>query len=142
MSSDSNAAKEAPKEAQSYTDWVKSGYSKLPGFSHSSAEPSEDQKKQLYHSLPHEQKEKQTYTKWVKSGYNNQYERWMPWIEDQYLAWFGKDNKASYATKGTYPISHSAYHALMHYVRHPRQDKGHRHRPSRQAPRRCEQPSW
>jgi len=101
MSSDSNAAKEAPKEAQSYTDWVKSGYSKLPGFSHSSAEPSEDQKKQLYHSLPHEQKEKQTYTEWVKSGYNNQYERWMPWIEDQYLAWFGKDNKASYATKDT-----------------------------------------
>lgn len=24
----------------------------------------------------------------------------MPWIEDEYLAWFGTDNKASYATKG------------------------------------------
>lgn len=24
----------------------------------------------------------------------------MPWIEDQYLYYFGKDNKASYATKG------------------------------------------
>ena len=23
----------------------------------------------------------------------------MPWIEDKYLAWFTKDNKASYATK-------------------------------------------
>ena len=33
--------------------------------------------------------------------YNSQYERWMPWIEDQYLSWFGKDNKASYAAKGT-----------------------------------------
>jgi hypothetical protein len=27
----------------------------------------------------------------------------MPWIEDKYLAWFGKDNKASYATKGKSP---------------------------------------
>jgi len=37
----------------------------------------------------------------VKEGYNNQYEKWMPWIEDQYLRWFGNDNKASYATKDT-----------------------------------------
>ncbi|KAJ5585503.1 uncharacterized protein N7459_005303 [Penicillium hispanicum] len=30
------------------------------------------------------------------------YEEWMPWIEDQYLKWFGKgDNKASYVTKDT-----------------------------------------
>ncbi|KAG8628528.1 hypothetical protein KVT40_004401 [Elsinoe batatas] len=36
-----------------------------------------------------------------KQIYNNQYERWMPWIEDQYLYYFGKDNKASYATKDT-----------------------------------------
>lgn len=35
-----------------------------------------------------------------KQVYNKQYEKWMPWIEDQYLYYFGKDNKASYATKG------------------------------------------
>ena len=36
---------------------------------------------------------------WSKQTYNSQYEKWMPWIEDQYLKWFTKDNKASYATK-------------------------------------------
>jgi hypothetical protein len=41
---------------------------------------------------------------WTKRKYNEQYESWMPWVEDQYLKWFTKDNKASYATKGTYPI--------------------------------------
>jgi len=65
------------------------------------AEPSDDQKKQVYDGLPKEQKEKQSYTEWVKSGYNHQYENWMPWIEDKYLYWFGKDNKASYAAKDT-----------------------------------------
>lgn len=33
--------------------------------------------------------------------YNRQYENWVPWAEDQYLKWFTKDNKASYATKRT-----------------------------------------
>lgn len=65
-------------------------------------EPSEEQKKQMYDNLPSEQKKKQTYTEWVREAYNNQYEKWMPWIEDQYLKWFGNDNKASYATKGTF----------------------------------------
>lgn len=47
--------------------------------------------------------QKQTYGEWLKEAYNNGYERWMPWIEDQYLKWFGKgDNKASYATKGMF----------------------------------------
>ncbi|KAL8803909.1 MAG: hypothetical protein Q9182_002876 [Xanthomendoza sp. 2 TL-2023] len=63
--------------------------------------PSEDQKKAMYDGLSDSQKEKQTYTEWVKDAYNNQYENWMPWIEDKYLAWFGTDNKASYATKDT-----------------------------------------
>ncbi|KAF3192655.1 hypothetical protein TWF788_000264 [Orbilia oligospora] len=35
----------------------------------------------------------------VKQYYNTQYERWVPWLEDQYLYYFGKDNKASYVTK-------------------------------------------
>ncbi|KAL9018215.1 MAG: hypothetical protein Q9185_004488 [Variospora sp. 1 TL-2023] len=63
--------------------------------------PSEDQKKAIYEGLSEDQKKKQTYTEWVKDAYNNQYENWMPWIEDKYLAWFGTDNKASYATKDT-----------------------------------------
>ncbi|KAJ5364626.1 uncharacterized protein N7496_010339 [Penicillium cataractarum] len=47
------------------------------------------------------QNKKQTYSEWAKGAYNDQYEKWMPWIEDQYLKWFGRgDNKASYATKG------------------------------------------
>ncbi|MBE7180209.1 MAG: hypothetical protein INR71_03205 [Terriglobus roseus] len=43
---------------------------------------------------------KETWAQWLKSGYAVQYEKWMPWIEDQYLKWFTKDNKTSYAAKG------------------------------------------
>jgi len=35
----------------------------------------------------------------AKQYYNKQYEKWVPWLEDQYLYYFGKDNKASYTTK-------------------------------------------
>ncbi|KAF7955524.1 hypothetical protein EAE96_004450 [Botrytis aclada] len=63
-------------------------------------EHTDEQKKQLYDSLSEDQRQKQPYTEWVKEAYNDQYEKWMPWIEDQYLKWFGKgDNKASYAIK-------------------------------------------
>ncbi|KAK0648934.1 hypothetical protein B0T16DRAFT_287591, partial [Cercophora newfieldiana] len=37
----------------------------------------------------------------VKRQYNEQYEKWVPWLEDLYLRWFTKDNKASYATRDT-----------------------------------------
>ncbi|KAF2656182.1 hypothetical protein K491DRAFT_692204 [Lophiostoma macrostomum CBS 122681] len=40
-----------------------------------------------------------TYKQQAGEYYNRQYESWMPWIEDKYLSWFTKDNKASYATK-------------------------------------------
>jgi hypothetical protein len=40
-----------------------------------------------------------TYKQQAGEYYNRQYDSWMPWIEDKYLAWFTKDNKASYATK-------------------------------------------
>lgn len=40
---------------------------------------------------------------WAKQTYNSQYEKWVPWVEDIYLRWFTKDNKASYATKGKPP---------------------------------------
>ncbi|OJD36379.1 uncharacterized protein BKCO1_12000152 [Diplodia corticola] len=36
---------------------------------------------------------------WTKKQYNQQYDRWVPWLEDQYLRYFTKDNKASYTTK-------------------------------------------
>ena len=38
---------------------------------------------------------------WSKKTYDEQYEKWVPWIEDLYLRWFTKDNKASYATRDT-----------------------------------------
>jgi hypothetical protein len=76
------------------------------------SEPSEDQKKDMYNNLSAEQKHKQTYSEWVKDGYNNQYEKWMPWIEDKYLSWFGNDNKASYATKGTCVFNAKLFQSL------------------------------
>ncbi len=36
----------------------------------------------------------------MKKTYNEQYEKWVPWLEDMYLHYFTKDNKASYTTKG------------------------------------------
>ncbi|KAK8167619.1 hypothetical protein BC567DRAFT_151860, partial [Phyllosticta citribraziliensis] len=36
---------------------------------------------------------------WSKRKYNEQYERWVPWLEDWYLKLFTRDNKASYAAK-------------------------------------------
>lgn len=44
-----------------------------------------------------------TYKQQAGDFYNRQYDNWVPWIEDQYLKWFTKDNKASYATKRTSP---------------------------------------
>jgi hypothetical protein len=64
----------------------------------------DDHTRQIYERLPEDQKQKQTYTEWLKELYNDQYQKWMPWIEDMYLRWFGKgDNKASYVTKGSRP---------------------------------------
>ncbi|OIW34231.1 hypothetical protein CONLIGDRAFT_607025 [Coniochaeta ligniaria NRRL 30616] len=36
---------------------------------------------------------------WTKEQYNKQYEKWVPWLEDMYLHYFTKDNKASYTAK-------------------------------------------
>jgi hypothetical protein len=41
-----------------------------------------------------------TKMEWSKKQYNQQYENWYPWVEDNVLYYFTKDNKASYATKG------------------------------------------
>ncbi|KAI1341012.1 hypothetical protein F5Y15DRAFT_38846 [Xylariaceae sp. FL0016] len=43
--------------------------------------------------------QKKGYVEWAKEKYGEQYENWMPWIEDNFLYYFTKDNKASYATK-------------------------------------------
>ncbi|KAE8149385.1 hypothetical protein BDV25DRAFT_156384 [Aspergillus avenaceus] len=57
---------------------------------------------QPQHEQETQQKDQQSYTDWLRTQYNVQYERWYPWLEDQYLKWFGKgDNKASYVTKDT-----------------------------------------
>ncbi|KAE8372503.1 hypothetical protein BDV26DRAFT_274076 [Aspergillus bertholletiae] len=59
------------------------------------SQPSQPQKEGM-------QQQQQSYYDWLREGYNAQYEKWFPWIEDQYLKWFGKgDNKASYVTKDT-----------------------------------------
>ena len=46
--------------------------------------------------------ESKTYKQQAGDFYNRQYDNWVPWMEDKYLQWFTKDNKASYATKRTY----------------------------------------
>ena len=46
---------------------------------------------------------RQSWSEYSKEKYNQQYESWMPWIEDFYLRWFTKHNKASYTAKGTTP---------------------------------------
>jgi hypothetical protein len=71
----------------------------------------EDQKKATYDALPEgSDQKKMGYYEWVKQGFFHQKENWMPWIEDQYLRWFTKDNKASYATKGTFGNGRSTCH--------------------------------
>lgn len=37
---------------------------------------------------------------WTKTQYNTLYETWVPYLEDLYLRYFTRDNKASYTTKG------------------------------------------
>ncbi|GAP91423.1 hypothetical protein SAMD00023353_6300700 [Rosellinia necatrix] len=45
-----------------------------------------------------EQKSKST-MEWAKEKYNEQYEVWMPWIEDTFLKYFTKDNRTSYVAR-------------------------------------------
>ncbi|KAL4779196.1 hypothetical protein BJX76DRAFT_98586 [Aspergillus varians] len=60
----------------------------------------EEQKRHFYDNLPASEKNNKSYAEWAREAYNEQYEKWMPWLEDQYLKWFGGgDNKASYVAK-------------------------------------------
>lgn len=85
--------------------------------------------------LTEEEKKKQTWSQYGKEVYNEQYERWMPWIEDFYLRWFTRDNKASYATKGISSL-YFPFHSHIHphaqfltrdlFCRHSRQVQSNR----------------
>ncbi|KAI1283575.1 hypothetical protein F5Y07DRAFT_156358 [Xylaria sp. FL0933] len=46
-----------------------------------------------------EEQKKQSTMEWAKEKYNEQYEAWMPWIEDTFLKYFTKDNRTSYAAR-------------------------------------------
>lgn len=92
----------------------------------------DEQKKQTFDALPSEKKKGKTYTEWIAEGYQHQKENWMPWIEDFYLKWFTKDNKASYATKGmscgdVATVVDAARSMLMSY-RYTGQEQSHWHR--------------
>lgn len=54
--------------------------------------------------------DQKTYKEAATEFYNRQYENWVPWMEDQYLKYFTKDNKASYATKRASSRSPSPLH--------------------------------
>ena len=47
-----------------------------------------------------EEQKKQTTLEWAKEKYNEQYDAWMPWIEDTFLKYFTKDNRTSYVARG------------------------------------------
>lgn len=59
------------------------------------------------------QQQQKTYKQAASDYYNQKYETWMPWIEDQYLKWFTKDNKVSYATKRTFCLISIYLHTYM-----------------------------
>lgn len=45
----------------------------------------------------------------IKQTYKKQYDIWVPWLEDKYLALFG-ENKSSYVAKGkTTPTIHPSF---------------------------------
>ncbi|KAH8161324.1 hypothetical protein CIB48_g6915 [Xylaria polymorpha] len=41
----------------------------------------------------------QTTVEWAREKYNEQYDAWMPWIEDMFLKYFTKDNRTSYVAR-------------------------------------------
>ena len=52
-------------------------------------------------TMPGQEPKRQSWSEYGKEKYQEQYDKWVPWLEDLYLRWFTKDNKASYTTKGT-----------------------------------------
>ena len=70
--------------------------------------------------LSEEDKKKQTWGEYGRQVYNEQYERWVPWLEDWYLKLFTKDNKASYATKGLFKSPHPHPNCHLHLLHLPK----------------------
>jgi hypothetical protein len=94
-------------------------------------------KNPLGKAIPQQEKKKESWGEWSKRNYHQQYDNWIPWIEDQYLRWFGKDNKASYVAKGMLPSCVSMlFGYMLTYHRSNGQDEGYWCPASRQAPRR------
>ena len=50
---------------------------------------------------------------WAKTQYNKQYDSWVPWLEDIYLRYFTRDNKASYKTRGM-PLPSANNHTVTY----------------------------
>jgi hypothetical protein len=97
----SSGAQQAQSAASTGTEKVTGAASSTTSGAQDWEAMTEDQKKATYDALPEGSDQKNMgYYEWVKQGFFHQKENWMPWIEDQYLRWFTKDNKASYATKG------------------------------------------
>ncbi|KAI1424771.1 hypothetical protein F5Y12DRAFT_430631 [Xylaria sp. FL1777] len=46
-----------------------------------------------------EEPKKQSTMEWARQKYNEQYDAWMPWIEDTFLKYFTKDNRTSYVAR-------------------------------------------
>lgn len=57
----------------------------------------------------------------AKNYYNKQYENWVPWMEDKYLAWFGQ-NKTSYVAEGMHAADH-VHLPFLTLCRQPQQNK-------------------
>ncbi len=55
--------------------------------------------------VPQQEPENESYYAWGKRKSGEKWQNWKPWLEDVYLRWAGKDNKASYTTKSR-PLSH------------------------------------
>lgn len=53
---------------------------------------------------------------WAKQQYNKQYDAWVPWLEDLYLRYFTKDNKASYSTKREVKSSPLPFQFVQHHA--------------------------
>ncbi|KAI1191051.1 hypothetical protein F5B17DRAFT_384308 [Nemania serpens] len=49
-------------------------------------------------SIENQQKSQST-AEWARQKYNEQYEAWMPWVEDVFLKYFTKDNRTSYVAR-------------------------------------------
>ena len=68
-----------------------------------------------------EEAQKQTTMEWAREKYNEQYDAWMPWIEDNFLKYFTKDNRTSYVARGKYiyiihrPYSLHTIHIILNH---------------------------